>query len=202
MTVAICTRDRTEDLAICLDSLDRVDYEDFEIVVVDNAPASDATRLLVERRGGRVRYVREPRPGLDWARNRAIAEATGDVVAFADDDVTVDPGWLRALAAAFGTDEAVAAVTGLVLPAELQTEAQVLFERYRSFGSWVHTPPGRARGHRAAGESLRRRRRLRHRRQHGLPPLAVRLASAPSIRRSTSARRRAVEVTWICSSGC
>jgi GT2 family glycosyltransferase len=134
VTVAICTRDRTEDLAICLDSLDRVDYEDFEIVVVDNAPASDATRLLVERRDGRVRYVCEPRPGLDWARNRAIAEATGEVVAFADDDVTVDPGWIRALAAAFGTDEAVAAVTGLVLPAELQTEAQVLFERYRSFG--------------------------------------------------------------------
>jgi GT2 family glycosyltransferase len=134
VTVAICTRDRTEDLAICLDSLERVDYEDFEIVVVDNAPASEATRLLVERRGGRVRYVREPRPGLDWARNRAVAEATGEVVAFADDDVMVDPGWLRALAAAFGTDEAVAAVTGLVLPAELQTEAQVLFERYRSFG--------------------------------------------------------------------
>jgi GT2 family glycosyltransferase len=80
-----------------------------------------------------VRYVREPRPGLDWARNRAIAEATGEVVAFADDDVTVDRGWLQALAAAFGTDETVAAVTGLVLPAELQTEAQVLFERYRSF---------------------------------------------------------------------
>jgi glycosyltransferase involved in cell wall biosynthesis len=134
VTVAVCTRDRAEDLATCLDSLERVDYEGFEILVVDNAPSSEATRLLVERRAGRMRYVREPRPGLDWARNRAIAEAAGDIIAFTDDDVAVDPGWIRALAAAFGTDESIAAVTGLVLPAELETEAQVLFERYRSFG--------------------------------------------------------------------
>jgi glycosyltransferase involved in cell wall biosynthesis len=134
VTVAVCTRDRTEDLATCLDSLERVDYEGFEILVVDNAPSSEATRLLVERRAGRVRYVRESKPGLDWARNRAIVEAVGDIIAFTDDDVAVDPGWIRALVAAFGADETVAAVTGLVLPAELETEAQVLFERYRSFG--------------------------------------------------------------------
>jgi glycosyltransferase involved in cell wall biosynthesis len=81
-----------------------------------------------------VRYVREPRPGLDWARNRAIAEATGDVVAFTDDDVVVDPCWVHAIAAGFRADPSVAAVTGLVIPAELDTDAQVLFERYRSFG--------------------------------------------------------------------
>ncbi len=134
VTVAVCTRDRPEDLAACLHSLERSDYGSFEILVVDNAPSSEATRLLVERRAGRVRYVREPRPGLDWARNRAISEAHGDIIAFTDDDVIVDPGWIRALVAAFGTDETVAAVTGLVLPSELETEAQVLFERYRSFG--------------------------------------------------------------------
>jgi GT2 family glycosyltransferase len=134
VSVAVCTRDRPGDLAACLDSLEQVEYRELEILVVDNAPSTEASRLLVERRGGRVRYVREPRPGLDWARNRAIAEAGGDVIAFTDDDVTVDPGWIRALVTAFGTDETVAAVTGLVLPAELETEAQVLFERYRSFG--------------------------------------------------------------------
>ena len=64
---------------------------------MDNAPSSEATRRLVERRGGRARYVREGRPGLDWARNRAIAEAAGEVIAFTDDDVEVDPGWIRAL---------------------------------------------------------------------------------------------------------
>lgn len=134
VTVAVCTRDRPEDLAACLDSLERSDYGSFETLVVDNAPSSEATRLLVERRAGRVRYVREPRPGLDWARNRAITEAGGDIIAFTDDDVTVDPGWISALVVPFATDGTVAAVTGLVLPAELETEAQVLFERYRSFG--------------------------------------------------------------------
>ena len=89
--------------------------------------------MLVERRPG-IRYVREPIPGLDRARNRAIAEATGEVVAFTDDDVIADPAWAGAIAAAFAADPAIAAVTGLVLPAELETEAQVLFERYRSFG--------------------------------------------------------------------
>ncbi len=134
VTVAVCTRDRPEDLAACLDSLQRSDYGSFETLVVDNAPSSEATRLLVARRAGRVRYVREPRPGLDWARNRAITEAGGDIIAFTDDDVTVDPGWISALVVPFATDGTVAAVTGLVLPAELETEAQVLFERYRSFG--------------------------------------------------------------------
>jgi O-antigen biosynthesis protein len=134
VTAAVCTRDRPDDLATCLESLGSVEYPELEILVVDNAPSTGASRLLVERLGGRVRYVRESRPGLDWARNRAIAEAGGDIIAFTDDDVAVDPGWIRALVAAFGNDERVAAVTGLVLPAELETEAQVLFERYRGFG--------------------------------------------------------------------
>jgi GT2 family glycosyltransferase len=134
VSVAVCTRDRPEELARCLDSLDRVEYAAFEVLVVDNAPSSEATRLLVERRGPRTRYVREVRPGLDWARNRAIAEASGEVIAFTDDDVEVDPGWIGALVSSFAADETVAAVTGLVLPSELETEAQVLFERYRSFG--------------------------------------------------------------------
>jgi GT2 family glycosyltransferase len=134
VTVAVCTRDRPDDLAACLDALAKLEYDDLEILVVDNAPSSEASRLLVEQWDGRVRYLREPRPGLDWARNRAIAEARGDVIAFTDDDVTVDPGWIRALVAAFGGDETVAAVTGLVLPTELETEAQVIFERYRGFG--------------------------------------------------------------------
>jgi GT2 family glycosyltransferase len=129
----VCTRDRTDDLARCLDSLERLRYPNFEVLVVDNAPSSDATLRLVERRRG-VRYAREPRQGLDWARNRAIEEAGGEIIAFTDDDAVADPEWIGAIAAAFARDPAAAAVTGLVLPSELDTEAQVLFERYRSFG--------------------------------------------------------------------
>jgi hypothetical protein len=71
---------------------------------------------------------------LDWARNRAVNEARGEIIAFTDDDVVVDPGWVSALAAVFAEEPEVMAVTGLVWPLELATETQVLFERYGGFG--------------------------------------------------------------------
>lgn len=132
VTVAVCTRDRPEELKLCLDSLVRQDHPQLDVLVVDNAPATDATKRLVEDSYPEVRYVREPRPGLDWARNRAVSEARGEVLAYTDDDVVADPSWVSALAAAF-EDPEVMAVTGLVWPYELETEAQILFERYGGF---------------------------------------------------------------------
>jgi glycosyltransferase involved in cell wall biosynthesis len=133
ITVVVCTRDRTESLARCLRSLRDVSYGEVEVVVVDNAPATAATADLVASMapdfdGPKVlRYVREDRPGLDWARNRGIAEASHDIVAFTDDDVRVDEAWLAGIARGFA-DPHVMMVTGLVAPAELETRAQLLFE--------------------------------------------------------------------------
>lgn len=132
VTVAVCSRDRPDDLARCLDSLVQLDL-DCEVLVVDNAPSTEDTAHLVRDRFPTVRYVREERPGLDWARTRAAREAGGEVVAYTDDDVVVDPGWARAIAEAFADDPQVMAVTGLVLPLELDSEAQDLFERYGGF---------------------------------------------------------------------
>jgi glycosyltransferase involved in cell wall biosynthesis len=134
VTVAVCTRDRTNDLATCLAALRQIDYPAFEVLVVDNAPASDATERLVRTRHPEVCYTREVRPGLDWARNRAILGARGEIIAYTDDDVVVDPGWLRALVPLFTQNPEVMAVTGLVVPFELETPAQLLFERYGGFG--------------------------------------------------------------------
>ena len=133
LTVAVCSRDRTEDLSRCLEALEHLEPAADELLVVDNAPTSDETERLVRERHPAVRYVREAKPGLDHARNRAVAEVTTEIVAFTDDDVIVDAGWAHALAAAFGADPEAVAVTGLVVPWELETDAQVLFERYRSF---------------------------------------------------------------------
>ena len=133
VTVAVCTRDRTADLKRCLDSLTLVNYPGVEVVVVDNAPSDGSTERLVHGYRG-VRYVNESRPGLDWARNRAVLEAHGEIVAFADDDVVVDPTWLSSLAAVFAQEPEVMAVTGLVVPYELETEAQALFEHLGGFG--------------------------------------------------------------------
>ena len=133
VTVAVCTRERPDDLARCLAALVRLDYPALELLVIDNAPRSEATRQLVSRYP-QVRYVREPRPGLDWARNRAIQEAGGEIVAYTDDDVVVDTGWVAALARVFAENAEVMAVTGLVAPYELETESQQLFEQYGGFG--------------------------------------------------------------------
>src|SRR4051794_33114963 len=133
VTVAVCTRDRPADLARCLDAIQALDPPPDQIVVIDNAPSSNDTRMLVIQRPG-VRYVREPRPGLDWARNCAIHEATSDVVAFTDDDVIVDPLWVGALKRTFADFPEAMAVTGLVLPYELETAAQLQFEEYGGFG--------------------------------------------------------------------
>lgn len=134
VTVAVCTRERPDDLATCLDAISRLDYPNYEVVVIDNAPRSDRVEQLVKTKYPRVRYFAEPRPGLDWARNRAILEAAGEILAFTDDDVIVDSRWLTAITRELVENPAVMAVTGLVVPAQLETDSQLRFEWYGGFG--------------------------------------------------------------------
>ena len=134
VTVVVCTRDRTAGLVRCLESLNCLDYPKLDVIVVDNAPDNDATERLVQTKYPNVRYVNEPRPGLNWARNRAITEAKGDIIAYTDDDVVVDPGWIKAIAEIFSQNNGVMAVTGLVVPYEQETEAQIFFELRGGFG--------------------------------------------------------------------
>ena len=60
----------------------------------------------------------EPAQGLDFARNRAIAEARGDLIVFADDDILVEPDWIARMAAPFATDPGhrIGAAGGEVIP--------------------------------------------------------------------------------------
>jgi len=128
LTVAICSKDHWNWVERLLASLEPLRGEEpFEVLVVDNASSDDRTRAVCATRDW-VRYVREPLVGLDFARNRAIREATGEVVAFLDDDVVVDRDWLRGMSRAWAENPDAGCVTGLVLPMALETEAQVLFE--------------------------------------------------------------------------
>ncbi|MET8574105.1 glycosyltransferase family 2 protein [Streptomyces sp. NPDC005012] len=133
-TVVVATRERADRLARAVDSLLAQDHPDFDVVVVDNAPVTPATRELVEGGyGGRVRYVREPVPGLARAHNAGLAAASGEVVAFTDDDVVADPRWLSELTAPFASEPHLGCTTGLILPARLGTPAQVLLESNGGF---------------------------------------------------------------------
>ncbi len=134
VTVVVCTRNRTKDLAICLDGLLEIDYPNLDLLVVDNASSDDSTEQLVRDHYPQVRYAREPRPGLDWARNRAIIEARGEILAYADDDVKVDPGWVKAFVDVFLQSPDVMCIAGLVVPYELEAEGQLYFETYGGFG--------------------------------------------------------------------
>lgn len=131
-TVAICTRDRPEDLRRCLDALMKLPDDGQEVLVIDNCPSTDATHRLVQSYKY-VRYVRENRPGLDIARNRALREASHDIIAFIDDDAAPDQDWLRALLRNFDQPR-VLCVTGLTMPIELETESQEQFQRLGGFG--------------------------------------------------------------------
>ncbi|GGC26658.1 hypothetical protein GCM10011371_12800 [Novosphingobium marinum] len=125
-SIIVCTRDRPGSLERCLRALDALETPPLEIVVVDNAPLDGRTRPVVER-FGKARYVAEPAPGLSRARNAGIAAASGDILAFTDDDTEVTTHWLAMLASGFD-DPRTGCVTGLVLPADLSTEAAFRFE--------------------------------------------------------------------------
>ena len=134
ISVIVATRERPDELARCLDSLIRMPYPNFEIIVVDNAPETPrAEQLTRERYADSVTYVREPHRGLASAHNRGLREAGGRIIAFTDDDVIADREWPAALAEGFTARDDVGCVTGLIVPAELETAAQVMLEAEGGF---------------------------------------------------------------------
>lgn len=105
VTIAICTLNRAESLRRTLESVTAVrvpDNLDWEVVVVNN-DCTDHTEEVIEAFVDRlpIRREFEPQRGLSRARNRAVDAAKGDYIAWTDDDVIVDPGWLAAYTAAF-----------------------------------------------------------------------------------------------------
>ncbi|WP_081809414.1 glycosyltransferase family 2 protein [Mycobacterium sp. URHB0044] len=133
VTVAVCTRDRPDQLRDVLQGLAELDYPHFELLVVDNNPTSGLTPPVVEDFKAstdiRVHIVEAQGQGLSIARNVAIRSAEHDIVAFTDDDVLVDDSWLANLAHGFSRDPRVACVCGMVPSAELVTPAQSYFDR-------------------------------------------------------------------------
>jgi cellulose synthase/poly-beta-1,6-N-acetylglucosamine synthase-like glycosyltransferase len=111
-SVVICTRYRAQTLQTCLQAVSRLDYPDFELLVVDNTVGDPSTQEVAERH--RAKWLVEPTAGLSRARNRGSLASGKEIVAFLDDDALPEPGWLSALAAQF-QDPRVMAVAGRTL---------------------------------------------------------------------------------------
>jgi glycosyltransferase involved in cell wall biosynthesis len=133
VTVVICTRDRPAGLRATLQSLQRQTDANFDIIVVNNSSNSKSESVIEELSLVRCEYVTEPRTGLSRARNRALSMVHTDAVAWIDDDEIADSDWVRRLKDGFSHQARPAAVCGVMLPAELEFEAQVRFEQYGGF---------------------------------------------------------------------
>jgi glycosyltransferase involved in cell wall biosynthesis len=133
LTVALCTRDRRDQVAKTLESLARQSDTEFDVLIIDNSSDGNLAREGVDIEGLRTRVCHEPMPGLSRARNRAVSEARSDYLAWLDDDELADPDWIAWIKRGFAAECQPVAVAGVMLPAELETQAQINFERYGGF---------------------------------------------------------------------
>lgn len=136
VTVVIPTAGRSLQLSLLVRELLYGSFRPAAVVVADNDTAG---RGSVARQLGRdlddapLTVVTTSRRGAAHARNRGAAAVETPLIAFLDDDVTVDPRWLPGLLRGFGRDERVRCVTGLIMPASLDSPAQVRMQQYGGF---------------------------------------------------------------------
>ncbi len=121
---------RPRELVRTVESLLSLDYPNFEIIVIDNRSRQNHEPMPVFPSDERIRVYAQPKPGTSAARNLGIEMATGEFLAFTDDDAAVATSWLRVLGTRFMLDPDVGGIGGLVLPFELETQAQMWFEEY------------------------------------------------------------------------
>ncbi|MBI5566774.1 MAG: glycosyltransferase family 2 protein [Chloroflexi bacterium] len=134
-SVVIPTYNRQTTLRQTLTALIAQDYPDYEIIVVDDG-STDGTAEMIDADFPAVRYVRQANRGPAVARNRGLAAATGDVVAFTDDDCLAPADWLARLAEGYRQyPEAVGGGGSLMAPPELLVTN--IFARYELYNGRV-----------------------------------------------------------------
>jgi GT2 family glycosyltransferase len=116
VTVAIATCGRPAALARCLAALAGGSILPRELIVVDQAPSTDARNAVAACAQLRGRYLEQPRLGLSASRNLALAQATRPLLAVTDDDCAPAAGWLAAVLGAFARRPEPQAVTGPIAP--------------------------------------------------------------------------------------
>ncbi len=134
VTLAVCTRDRPASLRAMLESACAMAVPPglaWELLVIDNAGDGREGEAAAMSFAGRLplRVVREPKPGLSHARNRAALEAKGRYVCWTDDDTLLESSWLAAYVEAFARHPGAALFGGRIL-AWAQPPVPSWFERH------------------------------------------------------------------------
>lgn len=145
ISVAICTRERPQELERLLASLNKQTCVPEEVLVIDNAPLTSRTEQLIRERFQACRYLSEPVQGLDFARNRALRECRTELIAFIDDDAVAAPEWVEATTSVFAERSSIAACMGRVDALSLESAGARLFEANGGFARGnrrIHLPPG------------------------------------------------------------
>lgn len=106
ISVIICTYNGTATLRPCLESLQKLSYADYEVLLIDDGSSEDIASIAADFPA--VRYLRQNHAGLSAARNLGMREARGEILAYTDDDCLVDEDWLRHIAAGFDAPQWVA----------------------------------------------------------------------------------------------
>ena len=111
----ICTHNRDSYLGAAIDSLLKQDYDNYEVLVIDNA-SSDRTKEVVNSRldDPRLKYYYEPVLGLSVARNRGANETNAPILTYLDDDAEASPQWLKVIGEAYQKNEKLAIAGGKV----------------------------------------------------------------------------------------
>jgi O-antigen biosynthesis protein len=112
ISAVVCSFNGARVIRRCLEGLGRQNYPDYEVIVIDDGSTDDTAAIAAEFD---VRLVRTPNRGLSAARNEGLAQASGEIVAYIDDDAWPDPDWLAYLGWTFATTDH-AAVGGPNLP--------------------------------------------------------------------------------------
>jgi len=121
ISAVICTFRQPETLRAAIESLTAQSLSPnlYEIIVVDNNSQDETVKIVqdyIQKYDSRIKYVLERRQGLSYARNAGVNLASGDIIAFLDDDAVADPDWLTALLEVYDSVRDAWAVGGKVLP--------------------------------------------------------------------------------------
>jgi glycosyltransferase involved in cell wall biosynthesis len=146
MSVIVATRDRPDDIQRSLPSILANDYDNFEVIIVDQSSTTATEQLVGSLSDNRIRYIKDPGRGKSRAVNIGMRCANGTFLALTDDDCSVPPEWLRHGSEVLTREPRVALVSGSIIPAEVdwsKAYAVILdHKEYRQFkglkGRWRH----------------------------------------------------------------